>query len=906
MKPTLHVTRPGQLSDDELRAMAQRMYDSIKGSQDTQEAYCPTGPGGGEDNSCSSQDGSGDEEHPAMRSSSGVEDLNSVRAYRNPTPQIAKAWLQRFGPLRGMRNMSTGDTYIWPANKAWHVEVAQALGFKEGDLEPRTGQAFDRDTENRWHIQSADKLDQLFAKRKRVPIAAQTDYNQGEFEINLSEAFCPTGEGQGQDNSCPPANKGDGSTSAGDSAGSPAQNDRNTGADERGATAIFQGQKYRTTSPKARVSLDQTADLLKERGYELNPQGHTDLKTGTTTYEVTKDGRKYRVDAGTLAKFLTTEDENLPPPTKADYLQQAAANLNSLSRTAKGTVDTSSTANKAANMAANTGDEAASKAKANFASTLSQLHDERGREFNNPQDTLAFVDGIGQKINAGIVKDGVLLRNEDSPKYPYTPVAKLAQAREQFAQEFAERLKNGDPVETAAWVHWRVNFTDHFYADGCGKTSEALADYVLMRAGEQLPQNIDRDKWFAAAARDTYDPGKPESYTNNPSYRAWVSHYAFLVNPAGIPWEDGKPLKGINKTNALGVRVSDMKPEVAKAFLEAEKPYPPHDPGANDTLLRHAIGQHGVLTVFTPEREQLHQEIIDRVRKGVPPEIGQAEFVLMGGGPAAGKSSLLQQGRIALRGNTVKLNVDDDFKDRIPEYQAMLNSGDPMAAAVAHEESSILAKRAMRESFLANQNVLLDGTGDGSEKSVLKKIEEARAKGYAIRAEYVTKPIKDAAAWAAEREKEKGRAVPPTILEKTHRTIAKILPGLVEKGAFDHFRLWDTSQSEPDPDRPGKVRARLQLVASAQGKSLKIENVELWKAFLNRANQGVMEAQQMETADDLPRWRQREIIAQTHRGVTDNPFDTDQEAEFRKAIAADLAAMQERGVKIIDFENDLD
>ena len=674
----MHIGRPAKMTDEELRAYAQKLYDNIKGGdQPAIEAFCPgEGP---RDNSCSSRGGSGEitsDDLPDRSKSSGVEEINDVRVYRNPTLDAAKKWLAKYGPIRGMTNQSTGETFIWPANKAWHVEVAQALGFGEGELQSRTGQTSDRDLPNRWHAMSASDLDRAWRTRKQVAVKA-SGWSEGEFILRLQEAFCPTGEGQGQDNSCPPSNKGDGEQ------GQP--------HDERGATSITKGEKYRTVKASARTSIDQTVDLLKDRGYEMNTVGKTDLKSGTTTYTLTKNGQSHEVGAKDIAKFLATQNDDLP---------------------------------------------------------------------------------------------GVRTRT------PYN---------------------EGDPVES----------------------------------------------------------------------------------------------KG--KTRALGEHPSDMKPEVAKAFHEAEAKYPPVDPDANDTFLRQVVSLDDKGNPkFTPEREALHQGMVDEVRAHVRPATGQPEFVLMGGGPASGKSSLLEQGRVDLDPETVKLNVDDDFKFKIPEYAAMTRAGDPMAAAVAHEESSHLAKRAMSESFAAKQNVSLDGTGDGSEKSVLKKVAEARAAGYKVRAEYVTKPIGDAIAWAEKRARETGRAVPRTVLENTHRAVAKIVPKLIAAGAFDQFRLWDTGESEANPDRPGKLRAKVRLVAQAEGTNLKIVNAELWKKFLARAEAGVMEARMAEQPDDMPRWRQREIIAQVARGITDDPQDTNEEAAFRKAITADVDEMRGRGVQAIDFENDLD
>ena len=78
----------------------------------------------------------------------------------------------------------------------------------------------------------------------------------------------------------------------------------------------------------------------------------------------------------------------------------------------------------------------------------------------------------------------------DSAKYPYTKTADLQKEMAQFYDEFYQRLKNPkqDPVELAAWLEYRVNFTDHIFADGCGKSSQALSNFIFMRNNLPLPR----------------------------------------------------------------------------------------------------------------------------------------------------------------------------------------------------------------------------------------------------------------------------------------------------------------------------------------------------------------------------------------------------------------------------------
>lgn len=217
-----------------------------------------------------------------------------------------------------------------------------------------------------------------------------------------------------------------------------------------------------------------------------------------------------------------------------DYVSVAMRNLAKTSRTAKGTVDTSASAGKADKMTGVTGAEASELATKNFEGVMRGLFELRGEDFSDPKTIMDLADNVNRKINQGITKEGVLLREDDS-KFPYAKVADIPLARHQFAEEFARRLSDpsADPIETAAWVEWRVNI-DHVYADGSGKTQRALAALPLMRANLPLPNYDDPKKFFKHMPTESPDPKKgPQSYTQGPEWDKYLRYYKMKVPAYG-------------------------------------------------------------------------------------------------------------------------------------------------------------------------------------------------------------------------------------------------------------------------------------------------------------------------------------------------------------------------------------
>lgn len=197
---------------------------------------------------------------------------------------------------------------------------------------------------------------------------------------------------------------------------------------------------------------------------------------------------------------------------------------------------------------------------------------------------------------------------------------------------------------------------------------------------------------------------------------------------------------------------------------------------------------------LTPEREAIHKKIIDRLLSGKTPVDGQATMTMLGGGPASGKSSVMNPDTSK---DPHSVTVDPDaIKTMLPGFSEMAKK-DPTAASYYHEESSALAKRFSEVAFSENYNVIYDGTGDGSTNSVQKKIDAARAKGYKVEAKYVSIDTEEAVVRNQARY-EKGlaegknpRLVPADYVRSCHAQVTDISVKMADK--FDHIEIWDNN-----------------------------------------------------------------------------------------------------------------
>lgn len=225
---------------------------------------------------------------------------------------------------------------------------------------------------------------------------------------------------------------------------------------------------------------------------------------------------------------------------------------------------------------------------------------------------------------------------------------------------------------------------------------------------------------------------------------------------------------------------------------------------------------------FTPERQALHDQIVNDAVYGVPVS-DNPTFYVMGGGPAAGKSTMISQGGAQVPDARSAVHVNsDDVKERIPDYQSMTAKRDLQAAAFSHEESSYLAKRIQAAGMERRTDVVLDGTGDSSAASIGGKIDGARSRGYRVVGNYATVPTNVALERANARGLKTGRFVPETVIRETHKGVSAVFPDVVSK--FDELNLFDTTSGP-------------RLLARAVGGKLDVVDPSGYASFLAKAGE---------------------------------------------------------------------
>lgn len=256
------------------------------------------------------------------------------------------------------------------------------------------------------------------------------------------------------------------------------------------------------------------------------------------------------------------------------------------------------------------------------------------------------------------------------------------------------------------------------------------------------------------------------------------------------------------------------------------------------------------VTIDTPERQALRQRIVDQhfENKAAPRRpAGERPIVyFMAGGGASGKgtvkTALRNAGEIPDAARVVDIDADE-IKALLPEYGEILRAGDSRAAAITHEESSLLARQIRERAQAEGFDIVADRTmGSGAKAS--KDIAEMRAAGYEVRVIGVTVDADTAMQRMVSRYNRAGRLVPPRELLAAHAGFSRDLDEIARLA--DELVLFDNNQALGEAPR---------LIARKAGDGIAVEDRFLYNRFREKGGISGQESTLRELREGLGRAR---------------------------------------------------
>lgn len=229
---------------------------------------------------------------------------------------------------------------------------------------------------------------------------------------------------------------------------------------------------------------------------------------------------------------------------------------------------------------------------------------------------------------------------------------------------------------------------------------------------------------------------------------------------------------------------------------------------------------------WTEERRELHGRVIRLLTRHASSS-DEPRALFLAGGAASGKSTVFE--RLDAPADAVDVNPDI-VRRMLPEYQRLIDDGDPDAAAKTHEEASFLAKAALAYAQRRRMHVVVDGVGGGRPGKFADRVSRLADDGYDTTVDYVTVSVAEAERRATKRAKRSGRAVPLDRLRAGHGESSRRIVDLY--GLPVRVRVWDNEFSTPE-DGP-------RLIASKEPRerSPRVLDAVRWRVFQAKASRG--------------------------------------------------------------------
>ena len=196
---------------------------------------------------------------------------------------------------------------------------------------------------------------------------------------------------------------------------------------------------------------------------------------------------------------LATVREKLGDPEV--FSEIFSANQKTLSRTAKGKIDISVSDSK--QNAELSGKRLEDQIAANLQALLEYIKQNQSREFDSAKQIKKLVEDIVTIINNGIYNDPLALRSWEVRYGRLQKPEGIEKEMGKFYESLLEKLADvrsdkADAIGLAAWIEAEINREIHPYADGCGRSSQALAAFFLNHFQAPLPGHDSREEYYQA------------------------------------------------------------------------------------------------------------------------------------------------------------------------------------------------------------------------------------------------------------------------------------------------------------------------------------------------------------------------------------------------------------------------
>ncbi len=417
---------------------------------------------------------------------------------------------------------------------------------------------------------------------------------------------------------------------------------------------------------------------------------------------------------------------------------------------------------------------------------------------------------------------GHITTRKDGKRYKKVGPNKWVEVRDNFDSKKDEDLKkthkNIEDAQSTNELMQIVFNSKEMFSDEKGNPIsiiQEMKDHTQRKRlePEERKQSVDDNGKYSKVEREEGNNNSDDDKeTDNVTAKTFIHPDQFNAAEWSKQWNDSNATPDESGAEYILKSFGENGKSIANGIRDADSKNRRLIDNKQLTHQLYRISGEGESARYTPEREKLHGEIMqkllspDKLRTALPPPGQKPKFIILGGRGGSGKSWFKNN---IYDPNTAVILDADEIKSMIPEYKGW-------NANQVHEESSDILEQMISMCIRDGLNIVLDATMKTA-NSALAKVFRFKSAGYKTEAHYMHLPKQEAAKRAIGRfmgSPEKGKEDEFAPFQGRYVPVTAVLKNTTNEDSFEQVRQFVDEWSFRD----NNVKRGEQPILISEGK----------------------------------------------------------------------------------------
>ncbi len=175
---------------------------------------------------------------------------------------------------------------------------------------------------------------------------------------------------------------------------------------------------------------------------------------------------------------------------------------------------------------------------------VAYIYNKKYIRIETKDDLRNFILTIAQRVSG--LDDSSLFRSHETGKYIH--VNDVSAHFDEFLSQLLYKMQHErNRVYVAAYILWNIDFTGHYFSDGCSRISTLLALWYLMRTGHEMPsiaRRLDKENSLRSSYRKRHHISRDDIYDEAANGRRFTRFYRYYKSLFAKPSRPVIPCAG--------------------------------------------------------------------------------------------------------------------------------------------------------------------------------------------------------------------------------------------------------------------------------------------------------------------------------------------------------------------------